>query len=101
MYKMSEVWKKKMKHIDEMCADFIYDKSLENFTSSNKWVIKTDIIWIFFKNFIWIMLCFRYFLLRYEDLVNDPTTTLLNLSKKLEIDIGKIYMPFKNRTNSP
>ena len=37
------------------------------------------------------MLCFRYFLLRYEDLVNDPTTTLLNLSKKLEIDIGKIF----------
>ena len=90
-----------MKHIDEMCTDFINDKSLENFTSSNKWVIKIDIICISLRILYKLWLCFRYFLLRYEDLVNDPTTTLLNLSKKLEIDIGKIYMPFKNRTNSP
>ena len=36
MYKMPEVWKKKMKHINEMCTDFINDKSLGNFTTSNK-----------------------------------------------------------------
>ena len=64
MMKWSQAWNEKIKHIGTICFDFLLNHGLEEILSSNK-----------------------YYLLRFEDFLKDSNSTLVKMSKKLELDL--------------